>query len=167
MKKIKVFLSIIFSIMCLFSLFGCSASDGYYVQDSLVSQVSYYSSLKKASASVEFSVYLPSAAKYEISYTLQMYYKGNKIDEETFFETRDSLGAQTKEIYESWSVYYSASNAYAVDFDVRVVDVTAKIESSSSTTYRGLAIGFGVAGGAIMIGIVALYILLNKRSAKD
>ena len=168
MKKIKVFLTLIlFSIACMFSLIGCGGNDGYYVQDSFDYDISYLSSIEKVATDVEFQVYLPEAAMYEISYTLELYHNDTLVDSETFTTTSKSKGRQTVDISKYWSVYYSGTFVNQYDFELRAKNITAKTKSSSSSHYNGLAIGFGVVGCLITVGLVVLYIYMKKKDDKE
>ncbi|MDE6618233.1 MAG: hypothetical protein K2K13_04340 [Clostridiales bacterium] len=167
MKKIKVFLALIFSLACMFSLVACGGNNGYYVEDSFDADISYYTyDGGHASASVEFQVYIADKGKNEISYTLTMYYYGEKIESESFTSTCNSNGKETVDVSKYWSVDYYKSNASEYGFDVWLTNVKVTKSSSIDSAYVGLAIGFGVAGGLILAGIIVLYICLNKKGAK-
>lgn len=165
MKKIKIFLALIFSLACMFSLVACGGNNGYYVEDSLHTNVSYYS-WGEAAASVEFQVYLPDSGNYEISYTLEMFYKGEKISEEAFTKTRSTRGNEIAEISNYWEVDYSATGAAGYNFKVQLNKILIKSKFGSGSAHVGLAIGFGVVGGLITVGLVVLYILLKKKDDK-
>lgn len=167
MKKIKHIVVLILSLACLLLLFGCgNRADGYYVKDSFECNPHYYSSLEKVSASVKFDVYLPEAKKYEITYTLVLYNGTQKIAEKTFTETCTSIGKQTVGISEYWSTNYSANNVDDNYLRVEISKLTANVKAAD-TSYIGLSIGFGITGGLIFIGLLALYICLNIHSGKN
>lgn len=163
MKKIKIFLALIFSLACMFSLVACGGNNGYYVQNSFEEKISYYSTLGDAIVSAEFQVYLPDKATYEISFTLKLYYDDELIDQRSFTETRKSSGKQTVNMFEYWSADDVGTYLSEYDFELRLSGLTAKPKSASSY-YSGLAIGFGVVGGLMLVGITALYIYLNKKN---
>lgn len=162
--KAKGFLfALVLAIACAFGLVGCSGDDGYYIEGSLESNITYYSSLKQVSAIVYFQVDLPIEAKYDITYTLELYCKGRKVREEKFTESKMSDGESEADIHKYWTVDYSSGDARNYDFEVEVADLTAKPSTSSSSDHDGLSIGFGIVGGVLLIGSVALFIYLNKR----
>ncbi|MDE7405991.1 MAG: hypothetical protein K2M89_03875 [Clostridiales bacterium] len=167
MKKIKVFLALIFSLACMFSLVACGGRDGYFVDDSANGDITYYSSLGRVSASVEFQVYLPEASMYEVSYTLKLYYLDSLINTETFTSSAKSKGNEIVDISKYWSVdYYAGSNVSSYYFEVQVSNITAKTKSSGLSEYSGFAIGFGVVGGLTLVGLIVLFIILNKKGDK-
>ena len=167
MKKIKVFLALIFSLVCMFSLVACGGNNGYYLDGSLDADIYYFSSIGDVSASVKFQVSLPDAATYEISYTLDMYYLDGQIGSERFTTTYKSSGNEIADISQYWSVDYSSSNANSSFFYVSVSNVVVKTKSSGLSEYSGLAIGFGVVGGLMLIGLTALYVYLKKQENKQ
>ncbi|MDE6201178.1 MAG: hypothetical protein K2M47_04790 [Clostridiales bacterium] len=170
MKKFKVFLALIFSLACMFSLVACGGNGGYYVDDSLDVDMSYYYSTSyggHVSADVEFQVYISDEGRHEISYTLIMYYNGSQIESETFTQTLTSDGKENVDVSKYWGVDYDAPGASEYDFDVGLTNIKVKKETSTNRPHVGLAIGFGVAGGLMLVGIVALYVCLNKKGDKQ
>ncbi|MDE5593514.1 MAG: hypothetical protein K2I75_06240 [Clostridiales bacterium] len=166
MKKIKIFLAIIFSLACMLSLVACGGNVGSYVDGSFDGDIRYYSSSGSVYADVEFSVALPDAATYEVSYTLEMYYLDTLIEKERFTTTYKSSGNEIADISKLWSVDYS-SYASEYYFEVRVSNVIAKPKSSVLSEHSGLSIGFGIVGGLITVGLVALFIYLKKNDGKE
>lgn len=167
MKKIKVFLTLIlFSLACMFSLVGCDGKSGYYIDESFNGDISYYS-WGAVAADVDFKVYLPEAAMYEVTYTLTLYYSGEFLAKKTFTTTVKSNGKETVEISKYWTVDYSGYNVNEYDFEVWASNITAKTKSSGLSHYSGLAIGFGVVGGLMTVGLVALYVYLKKKDDKE
>lgn len=169
MKKINRILTLLLSIVCLFSLFGCSweSSDGYYVEDSLDTDISYFSSLKSVSSVVSFNVYLPEAKRYDVSYTLVLYYKGQAIGQEMFNDTCSSTGDESAKISEYWSCDIELpGNVKEEDMVIEVKDVIVTVKSTTAF-YSRFAIGFGVAGGVILICITALFIFLKKQEKTE
>lgn len=165
MKRIKPVLLLIFSLFCLLSLFGCSSDN--YVKDSFYFRSTYLSTVNKVANTVAFNVYLPDAASYDISYTLELYYGAKMIDYEDFSDTHISSGDEIYNISKSWRVSYSESDIDDSKFEVRLVNLKVKSDKTMSDTFYGLSIGFGATGGVILIGILVLYICLNKRNKKE
>ncbi|MDE6029960.1 MAG: hypothetical protein K2F90_06570 [Clostridiales bacterium] len=166
MKRIKVFLALLFSLACMFSLVACGGNYGRYVEDSFDGNIKYYSSLKDVSATVEFQVFLPDAATYEISYTLKMYYLSSLIGSEDFTTTYKSKGSDTADISKYWSIDYSASGVSESYFEVEITNIIAKPKFSGLSEHSGLAIGFGIVGGLITVGLIVLYVCLKKNGDK-
>lgn len=167
MKKIKVFLALIFSLACMFSLTACGGNAGYYVEDSLNADINYYSYSNDVSAMVEFQVYIPNKGKHEVSYTLTMTYDGYAIKSEKFTSTCTSDGKENVKISKYWSFDYSATNPYTYLFEVRLSNVKVSKGMSIDSAYVGLAIGFGIVGGLITVGLVALYVCLKKKKDNE
>lgn len=168
MNKIKKLFAVLLSIVCAFALFACSTgANGHYVEDSLSATISYYSNLKEVIAFVYFDVYLPKTGKYDIEYTLELYYNGNIIAYEEFSTSETSDGEYTANIHKYWDVY-NVSSFSVNNSEIRVTDVTAKLSEGGSdvdypTHYSGIAIGFGVAGAAVLGAIIALFVVFKKR----
>lgn len=168
MKKIKIFLALIFSLACMFSLVACGGDNGYYVEDSFGADISYYTyGSSHVSADVDFQVYIANKGRSEVSYTLIMHYNGDQIESESFTYTCNSNGNEVVDVSKYWTVYYSASNVNDNDFEVWLTNVKVTKGASTDSAYVGLAIGFGVVGGLMTVGLVVLFIYLKKKEDKE
>lgn len=166
MNKIRQFVLVLFSFICSLVFVGCSnAADGYFVKGSLKFDPTYYSTLQEISVSVDFDVILPDVEAYDISYTLVMYHDNKKIGEKSFKRTVTSSGNETRAVSEYWNVDYYAADVNERNIRVEISDFTAKAKSLD-TSYVGFSIGFGVGGGVLLMGIVALYLFVNRRGGK-
>ena len=159
MKKIKLFFITAICALCLcFALAGCANGDGTYVKDSFTTDtVHYLSSYKELSVSGSFEVRLNKAGEYTVEYDLcQTNANGTVVARATFSDTiTKSTGTDKTEF--TVSFYHTISTS--------ITNTTVKIDSVKITLvdakpdYQGYAIGFGLVGGLLLGGLVAVFVL--------
>ncbi len=161
MKKVKILFLTILAVLICFSCAGC-ARDGRYVQDSLEYDCNLYSSLNKITAIYSFKVELPNTEKYELSYGVFLYYGNREISSEQVTTTVKLNGKEAVEISEYWDITYSGSNIVESGLQVVVRDVRItpyKVDDS----YSGYAIGYGVAGGLLLVVSTVIFIMSKSK----
>ena len=163
MKKIKILFLTILAVLICFSCAGC-ARDGRYVQDSLEYKCSWYDILDEIGARYSFEIELPNTGKYELSYSVFLYYGNREISSKQVTTTVTPNGEETVGVSDYWSVSYSGSNIVESGLQVIVRDVRVTAYKSDDS-YSGYAIGYGVAGGLLLV--VSTVIFITSKSKKN
>lgn len=156
MKKISaLFLAIVAALIC----FSCvdNARTGSYVENSLEYSCYWMSSFNEISAIYSFNVELPDTTKYEVSYNVVLYYNSREISSKQETTTATPYGERVVEISGVWDVPYSGSIANENGLMIEVDDVRVT-PYKSDNNYSGFAIGYGVAGGLLLIVATVLFV---------
>ena len=174
MKRFKYIITILLSLACMFSTFGCAKNNKAYIVDNSLSWKvnTHYFDTQINYVNVYFDVFLPTAENCEVSYTLHFYYYGEEISTKDVKHEYSTRG--TKSISDTSWYIRSADYAdkvwdgYVTDekmAEVRVKDFKVTYKKSL-TKYRSFAIGFGVTGGALLLGMIALFVVLKIKGGK-
>ena len=169
MKKIKILfsalLSLLSAILC-FSLVGCADEKGEFISDSLDYKFTNYTTLREIDVEYSFDVTTPNITNYNVKYTITVYY--NNVEIESKNETKTISPNQDKKhtIKAYYDFLYSYSDHYVeqnLTLKITNVSVTPKEQKDD---YQNYAIGFGTAGGAVLIACTVLFIVLKVKEKK-
>lgn len=167
MKRIKIrfcaLFSVISAILC-FALVGC-AQDGEYVEDSLEYDFSIFESWGEIKASYSFYVNAPDITNYEVEYQLIVYDSGSPVKTLQKSTTVAPTKSGRMRIGDYTTVCEYFSGAREENLSLKVTNVTVKPKEANSDS-DGYAIGFGVAGGAVLIACTVLFIVYKVKEKK-
>jgi len=144
--------------MCITAI-GCAKGEGKYVDGSFgYNNLVIYEYSEALSVNISFEVELSAKGKYEIDYVVLLI---SRLTGEVLNEERVHNNITTNEKIEEIhnSLYMNVKcTASAADFDIK--DIKIKYVGDE-TGYEKYAIGFGVTGAVLVVGLVGLFIL-NK-----
>lgn len=155
MKKFKYLIFLLSCALYVFAAFafaGCKDTSGYYVKDSFTYKISStYTTIYTVNGS--FKINVPGAGKYTVKYTLTTY--GEETQSVTGSEELavEKSGEQTVEVSHIFDKIQSKAASTA---EITKVTITKKIANGDSVNY---AIGFGTAGGVVLIGLIVVFAL--------
>ncbi len=160
MKKIKIFFAVILSALCLLIPFaGCSATSNYKVD---LDYKLHYNSTKILDCTLKIALpHAPAYSSYEITYTLNVYESGLIIAKEKMTKDFSIYGkGSTAEI--EFSKFIGKVNDES-KIKAKITNITIKeIKESNKKDYTPYAIGFGVTGGVLLIGVIVVFVLDKK-----
>ena len=162
MKKIKCFLVAIFAFVLCLSFAGC-AKEGSMMQNSLQYYCIYYSSLNQITANYSFKVTIPAAKNYEVNYNVAVYENNRLIVSKQQTRTVSPNGNDSVSVSEYWDIPYSGSAVNESALKVVVTDVRVT-QQKSDNSYIGYAVGFGLAGGALLIAATVLFVMTKRKN---
>ncbi len=161
MKKIKYLIAAILAIVLCLSFTGC-AKNGSVVQNSLEYSCRYYSSLEQISANYSFKVTIPAAKKYSVDYNVAVYEDSRRISSKQVSKTVSPNGKDSVTVSEYWNIPYSGAAVSEIELKVVVTDVRITPQKSDDS-YVGYAVGFGVAGAALLVTATVLFVLTQRK----
>lgn len=157
MKKFKYFALLLLSALCIFAAFtfgGCKKQAGYFIEDSLTYTFDN-SYIYSYSVEGNFKINVPEAGKYTVNYILTAYGEdGTQSKTKSTSLVATKSGEQTVRFY----VSFDKQNRYKNNSTARISDVTIT-KTEVEDDYYSYAIGFGVAGGVVLIGLTVVFIL--------
>ena len=161
MKRFKVLLiALICSFLC-FSLAGC-AQNGECLPNSLDSRISVYDFSESISVSYSFGVTVPSTVSYEVKYNLTIYNGDQPIITDNITKTISPSEDGTRTVQDYRDYDYNTTGISESNLRLSITDVTVTPKESDDE-YQSYAIGFGTVGGAVLIAITVLFIVLKKK----
>lgn len=164
MKRFKILLvAFVVSLLCL-SMSGC-AQNGRAVADSLEYDFYVYDSLQQVACSYSFEVTMPSSVNYEVEYTLTVYKYTDELSRETVTKTVAPNKDGKRTINDYFYCKYTAGDTESI-FSLRITNIKVTPKKQEDK-YKNYAIGFGTAGGAVLIACTALFIVLKRKEKKQ
>ncbi len=162
MKKIKLFfvglLTTLSAFLCL-CFTGCDTKEGTFNANSVKYDFFVYDDSVSVEYSFEFT--MPSNTTYNVNYEVAIYCKGAITTRKT--QTKTFTPSESKTRTQSGYLYDLPYTQNSVEKDYRLVIQNVSIKPAVLSGYTAYAIGFGVTGGAILIGSIALFIVLKKK----
>ncbi|MDE6505378.1 MAG: hypothetical protein K2L42_05865 [Clostridia bacterium] len=165
MKRIKILLSALISVLFCFALAGCSNRDGKYFPDSLDYKFSVYEYINEIDVSYSFEVTTPDFVQYEVEYTFSVYNNKTKINSENKKYTLSPSTDITRTVTGYADFSYTVSTIQERNLRAEITDVTITPKEAADE-YQSYAIGFGTAGGAVLIACTALFIVFKVKENK-
>ncbi len=174
MKRIKLFFAVVACALIMCPLFaGCISGGARYCEGSFdfSYKVRSYESRPEKYLDIDwlFCVDVKDAGEYKVTYDISIY--GNDFSKENFIKTVSDLyeiqgdGREISTV--TGSAFLEMENFSEPRLWIKNVKIT-KVKNSDEL--KGYAIGFGVAGGVLLCGVTAYFIVektvISKRKEK-
>lgn len=157
MKKLKfLFIAIICCVCLCFAFAGCTGKYVYnsYDYTALPSSDYWYR------IEYSFEIGVTSDGDISVDYVLTYTTKDGREMKSKSTETfKDCKKGETKTVSNSFSI---SSSGYDADSDI-TLSITKIYPANYDDKSVGYAIGFGVAGGLILGGVIALFVALKSK----
>lgn len=170
-KKLLTVCLLILTVAALLCLTACSANNIQYVQSSFqVTEINYYDSIHSINGTIEFEIKSPIDCSCDLKYTVAV--KNATTNKTAFSKEINVYGCKIKKDEAQKIVKYLSfdsdnysetvldslmDNAIIELQDIEIIDKT----SGANEQYDDYAIGFGVASGILLIGLITLFIVIK------
>ncbi len=144
---------------------GCANRKGEYVPDSLEYSYNIHTSLNQIGIQCSFEVTTPDRVNYTVEFNITVYHNNTEIYANKETKTLSPSQDATTTVSTYFNINHTVEKIYEKRLTLKITDVTV-MPKEQDDEYQSYAIGFGTAGGAVLLACIVLFVVLKAKEKK-